>query len=93
MRKYHRHEVTAVVAGMLSETEFQANCYRLELLLHIATSQCAGTAKVTTQQISHWLKEAGIFKAVFWHSILLASLVGVIVMFYSYVAPWAIPSP
>jgi lactate permease len=35
--------------------------------------------------------EAAIFKAVFWHSIVLASLVGLIVMFYAYVIPWAIP--
>src|SRR5688572_10574789 len=35
--------------------------------------------------------EAAIFKAVFWHSIVLASLVGLIVMFYAYVMPWAIP--
>ena len=35
--------------------------------------------------------EAAIFKAVFWHSIALASLVGLIVMFYAYVIPWAIP--
>jgi lactate permease len=35
--------------------------------------------------------EAAIFKAVFWHSIVLASLVGLIVMVYAYVVPWAIP--
>jgi len=35
--------------------------------------------------------EAAIFKAVFWHSIALASLVGAIVMLYAYVIPWAIP--
>jgi lactate permease len=35
--------------------------------------------------------EAAIFKAVFWHSIVLASLVGLIVMMYAYIAPWAIP--
>ena len=35
--------------------------------------------------------EAAIFKAVFWHSIALASLVGLIVMAYAYLAPWAIP--
>jgi lactate permease len=35
--------------------------------------------------------EAAIFKAVFWHSIVLASLVGVIVMVYAYVIPWATP--
>jgi hypothetical protein len=35
--------------------------------------------------------EAAIFKAVFWHSIVLASIVGLIVMFYAYVIPSAIP--
>jgi lactate permease len=35
--------------------------------------------------------EAAIFKAVIWHSIALASLVGLIVMFYAYVAPSLIP--
>jgi lactate permease len=35
--------------------------------------------------------EAAIFKAVFWHSIVLACLVGLIVMFYAYVLPSAIP--
>jgi lactate permease len=36
-------------------------------------------------------KEAAIFKAVIWHSVVLASLVGLIVMFYAYVAPQLIP--
>ena len=44
-------------------------------------------ASATHQQGS----EAAIFKAVFWHSIALASLVGLIVMAYAYAAPWAIP--
>ena len=35
--------------------------------------------------------EAAIFKTVFWHSIALASLVGIIVLIYAYVIPWAIP--
>ena len=35
--------------------------------------------------------EAAIFKAVFWHSVVLACLVGGIVMFYAYVAPSLIP--
>jgi hypothetical protein len=35
--------------------------------------------------------EAAIFKAVFWQSVVLASLVGVIVMFYAYVMPSIIP--
>ena len=36
-------------------------------------------------------READIFKAVFIHSIVLASLVGLVVMFYAYVIPWIIP--
>jgi lactate permease len=36
-------------------------------------------------------QEAAIFKAVFWHSIVLASLVGAIVMLYAYVFPSLIP--
>jgi lactate permease len=36
-------------------------------------------------------KEAAIFQAVFWHSIVLACLVGLIVMFYAYVAPGLVP--
>ena len=35
--------------------------------------------------------EAAIFKAVIWHSIALVSIVGLIVMFYAYVAPSLIP--
>jgi lactate permease len=35
--------------------------------------------------------EAAIFKAVFWHSIVLAAMVGLIVMFYAYLMPGAIP--
>jgi lactate permease len=36
-------------------------------------------------------REAAIFKAVFWHSVVLASIVGLIVMTYAYVFPGAIP--
>ena len=35
--------------------------------------------------------EPAIFKAVFWHSLVLASLVGLLVMFYAYVVPQVIP--
>jgi lactate permease len=35
--------------------------------------------------------EAAIFKAVFWHSIVLASLVGLIVLAYAYLFPGVIP--
>ena len=36
-------------------------------------------------------READIFKAVFWHSLSLASLVGLLVMLYAYVIPWIVP--
>jgi len=36
-------------------------------------------------------READIWKAVFWHSLVLASLVGLTVMLYAYVIPWIIP--
>jgi len=35
--------------------------------------------------------EAAIFKAVFWHSIVLASIVGVIVLLYAFVFPSLVP--
>jgi lactate permease len=36
-------------------------------------------------------READVWKAVFWHSLVLASLVGVVVLLYAYVTPWVIP--
>ncbi len=36
-------------------------------------------------------READVWKAVFWHSITLASLVGLVVLLYAYVVPWVIP--
>ena len=36
-------------------------------------------------------READVWKAVFWHSLVLASLVGLLVLIYAYVTPWVIP--
>ncbi len=36
-------------------------------------------------------READVWKAVFWHSLVLASLVGLVVLLYAYVIPWVIP--
>jgi lactate permease len=36
-------------------------------------------------------REAEVWKAVFGHSLVLASLVGLVVLFYAYVVPWVIP--
>jgi lactate permease len=51
-------------------------------------AQSIVVAATATQQVGN---EAAIFKAVFWHSIVLASLVGLIVMLYAFVMPWIVP--
>ncbi len=51
-------------------------------------AQSIVVASVATHQEHN---AAALFKAVFWHSIVLASLVGLLVMFYAYVAPWMVP--
>jgi lactate permease len=52
-----------------------------------AQSICIATA--ATNQVG---QEGSIFRVVFWHSVALASIVGVIVMLYAYVFPQFIPS-
>ena len=51
-------------------------------------AQSIVVASTATHQVGN---EAAIFKAVFWHSMTLASLVGVLVMLYAYVWPWVVP--
>src|SRR6267378_2419669 len=51
-----------------------------------AQSICVATA--ATNQVGN---EGMIFRFVFWHSIALGTIVGLIVMFYAYVAPWLVP--
>ena len=52
-----------------------------------AQSICVATA--ATDQVGN---EGSIFRFVFWHSVSLAAIVGVIVMLYAYVFPHLIPS-
>jgi len=52
-----------------------------------AQSICIATA--ATNQVGN---EGSIFRLVFWHSVALAAIVGVIVMVYAYVLPQFIPS-
>src|SRR4029450_11978338 len=52
-----------------------------------AQSICIATA--ATNQVG---SEGSIFRHVFWHSVSLAAIVGVIVMLYAYVFPQAIPN-
>ncbi|NOT61566.1 MAG: L-lactate permease [Acidobacteria bacterium] len=51
-------------------------------------AQSIVVSSAATQQHGN---EAAIFKAVFWHSLTLACLVGLIVMIYAYALPWLIP--
>jgi lactate permease len=51
-------------------------------------AQSIVVSATATQQVG---KEAAIFKAVFRHSIVLAAIVGLIVVFYAYAVPWIIP--
>jgi lactate permease len=52
-----------------------------------AQSICIATA--ATNQVGN---EGSIFRFVFWHSVALAAIVGIIVMLYAYVFPQFIPS-
>ena len=52
-------------------------------------AQSIVVASVATHQEGN---AAAIFKAVFWHSIALASLVGLLVMLYAYVFPGVVPA-
>jgi len=52
-----------------------------------AQSICIATA--ATNQVGN---EGSIFRFVFWHSVALAAIVGIIVMVYAYVLPQFIPS-
>ena len=52
-----------------------------------AQSICIATA--ATDQVG---QEGSIFRFVFWHSVSLAAIVGVIVMLYAYALPHLIPS-
>jgi lactate permease len=51
-------------------------------------AQSIVVSSTATQQVG---REAQIFKAVFYHSIILASIVGLIVTAYAFLMPWVIP--
>jgi lactate permease len=52
------------------------------------SAQSLVVATAATRQVG---READMFKFIFRHSIVLAILVGLLVMFYAYVIPWIIP--
>jgi len=52
------------------------------------SAQSLVVATAATQQTG---KEADMFRFIFKHSIALALLVGLLVMFYAYIIPWIVP--
>jgi lactate permease len=48
---------------------------------------------VATAATNQHGQEGRILRFVFWHSIALASIMGIIVMLQAYVFPWMVPSP
>ena len=55
LAKYERRTVVTLVAGMLTAPDLQANCYRLELLAHLAAANCKGKLKPSRKHLSNWL--------------------------------------
>jgi hypothetical protein len=55
LKNYSKQHVIALAAGMLTVPKFQANCYRLEILIHLAVANCSGKTKPTRQHIMNWL--------------------------------------
>jgi lactate permease len=51
-------------------------------------AQSITIATAATEQVGN---EGVIFRFVFWHSVALGSIVGIIVMLYAYVFPWLVP--
>ncbi|MGV0954651.1 MAG: hypothetical protein ACOYBR_10090 [Fluviibacter sp.] len=64
LRGYDRKEAISLVAGLLTVPSLQANCFRLELLVHLVAANCVGNKKPTWQHISHWLNRQ--LSAVAW---------------------------
>jgi lactate permease len=48
---------------------------------------------VATASTGQQGQEGRILRFVFWHSVALAAIMGIIVMLQAYVVPWMIPAP
>ncbi|MFM9879373.1 MAG: hypothetical protein ACKVOO_03055 [Burkholderiaceae bacterium] len=53
--KYSLSAVLRAAAGMMTLPAFQANSYRLEMLAHIAISNCEGSRNVGWKELTDWL--------------------------------------
>jgi hypothetical protein len=55
LRDYDLRRTVSVIAGMLTLPEFQANAYRLEVLVNIAVGACAGKTRLEPRHLDTWL--------------------------------------
>jgi hypothetical protein len=55
LRKYSKKQALSAVAGLLTVPRFQANTYRLEILVHLVVSSCQGEMPVKPKNVVNWL--------------------------------------
>ncbi|HVZ44311.1 MAG TPA: hypothetical protein VHA82_10920 [Ramlibacter sp.] len=62
LRNYDLERTVAAVAGMFTVPSYQANAFRLEILVHIAVSCCDGKTRVEPRHLDTWLnRQLGVF--------------------------------
>jgi hypothetical protein len=55
LKKYSKKLALAAVSGLMTLPQFQANCYRLEVLAHLVVSGCEGQNAVAPKNVLNWL--------------------------------------
>lgn len=58
IKKFDRDYIVATISRMLLEPQFQANTFRLELLVFTAIAHCNGEKIPTRQTLTHWLNSS-----------------------------------
>jgi hypothetical protein len=59
LKSFDRTIVAATFGGLLTESRLQANCVRLEALVHLALAFCEGDRTPTPKHIKRWFKFIG----------------------------------
>ncbi|WP_199544170.1 hypothetical protein [Paraburkholderia kururiensis] len=55
LKKYSKKQALAAVSGLMTLPQFQANCYRLEVLAHLVVASCEGQNTVLPKNVLNWL--------------------------------------
>ncbi len=55
LKKYSKKQALEAVSGLMTLPQFQANCYRLEVLAHLVVSSCEGQNSVASRNVLNWL--------------------------------------